>query len=422
MAAPEKPQLDYSYVSFQQELGDNSFPGSQLQNDLDELVRAADDTIDALADVRRSDGALPNGKVTPDSLSAATRALMIGTGPTGPTGPAGVVQSVVAGANVAVDASDPANPVVSSSGGVASDVDFTPAAGVGATNVQGAIEELSGDVTAQALATTVALALKLDVTAAREKLQANRTYYVRTDGSDSNNGLANTAGGAFLTIQKAITVSVALDLAGFAVVIQVGSGTYTGNIAATVPFVGGSVTLRGDTATPANCILQFSSFGAFTVSNYASLSLEGFDIRNNAGSSLGNGIVVSNGGVLTLSGNKTFGACTRAHMEIGSGGKVAVNAGYTINGNSNYHWLMNGGEITLSGPTITLSGTPAFGVAFLDASNRSGCTLFNITFTGSATGKRYNGSTNAVINSFGAGATYLPGNAAGTIATGAAYT
>ncbi|TPL87128.1 collagen-like protein [Mesorhizobium sp. B2-3-12] len=93
MASPTKPKLTYSYVAFQQEQQQNPFPGTQLQADLAELTRAAGDTIDALADVRRSDGKLQNQSVTPDSLTPATLALITGegaTGPTGPTGPAGV--------------------------------------------------------------------------------------------------------------------------------------------------------------------------------------------------------------------------------------------------------------------------------------------------------------------------------------------
>ncbi|MDF3154781.1 hypothetical protein P3C58_22640 [Mesorhizobium sp. XAP10] len=85
MASPEKPIIDFSYLY--------SFPdGAQLDNDLAELVRAADDTIDALGQIRRADGKLNNQIVTPDALSPATRALITGegaTGPTGPTGPAG---------------------------------------------------------------------------------------------------------------------------------------------------------------------------------------------------------------------------------------------------------------------------------------------------------------------------------------------
>jgi hypothetical protein len=45
--------------------------------------------------------------------------------------------------------------------------------------------------------------------------------------------------------------------------------------------------------------------------------------------------------------------------------------------------------------------------------------LFNgSTFSGSATGKRYDVSTNAVIQTAGAGGNLLPGNSAGTTATG----
>src|ERR1019366_1497903 len=86
----------------------------------------------------------------------------------------------------------------------------------------------------------------------RPLVLANFTYYVRTDGSDSNTGLANTSGAAFLTIQKAVTIVQGLDLNGFTVTIQVADGTYTGGVSANVPFVGGTVLLNGNTTTPAN--------------------------------------------------------------------------------------------------------------------------------------------------------------------------
>lgn len=254
----------------------------------------------------------------------------------------------------------------------------------------------------------------------RDVLSAARTYYVRTDGSNSNTGLANTAGGAFLTIQKAIDTALTLDLSGYALTIQVAAGTYTGTISVTSPFVGGLVSLVGDTTTPSNVVLSHSAYGAFTVGGGATLGVGGFKIANSAASSLGNGMLVNNAASVTLT-QMEWGACTRAHIEIASRGRVSVGANFTISGNSPYHWLVSNGDLVLSGIAATLTGTPAFATSFVDASSVSCVTAFSFTFSGSGTGKRYNATLNAVINTFGGGASYFPGNSAGATATGGQY-
>lgn len=53
---------------------------------------------------------------------------------------------------------------------------------------------------------------------------ADITYYVRTDGSDSNNGLANTSAGAFKTINYAISVIMQMD--NHTVNVNIAAGTY----------------------------------------------------------------------------------------------------------------------------------------------------------------------------------------------------
>lgn len=61
----------------------------------------------------------------------------------------------------------------------------------------------------------------------RTALTANTTFYVRTDGSDSNTCLGDTAGTACLTIQGAVNkVLFNYDVAGYTPTIQVAAGTY----------------------------------------------------------------------------------------------------------------------------------------------------------------------------------------------------
>jgi len=249
----------------------------------------------------------------------------------------------------------------------------------------------------------------------RETLAASRTYYVRTDGSDSNDGLSNASGGAFLTIQKAITTVATLDLNGKSVTIQVASGTYTAGVSITSPFMGGVPLLQGDTTTPGNVVISVTG-DAINVSNGAELSVGGFKL---ATATAGSGLNTSKAGRINVTGKMEFGACATAHMHSSYAGQIAVSADYTISGNALYHWWSEtaGGSIAVIGRTVTLTGTPAF-TAFANATIVAQIVAVSNTYSGAATGSRYSVTLNGVILSSGA---TLPGSTAGTTATGGQY-
>ncbi len=127
----------------------------------------------------------------------------------------------------------------------------------------------------------------------RAQLSASRTYYVRADGSDSNTGLAYTAGGAFLTLQHAVDVVYTLDALGQDITIIVGPGTYVG-CTLDGPLPGGnSSTLQiwGRNAAntdfdPVNTIVHATSGNCFTVQNGAVVTIRGFGLIADAGNCL----------------------------------------------------------------------------------------------------------------------------------------
>ena len=85
----------------------------------------------------------------------------------------------------------------------------------------------------------------LSPTTGAKATTGNLTYYVRTDGNDSNDGLANTSVGAFLTIAKAI--SMIPQVVNHTVIINIAAGTYVENVTIS-GFIGkGSIELKGST-------------------------------------------------------------------------------------------------------------------------------------------------------------------------------
>lgn len=246
----------------------------------------------------------------------------------------------------------------------------------------------------------------------REVLTATRNYYVRTDGSDSNNGLANTSGGAFLTIQKAVDVACAIDASTQNVNINIATGTYTGTVtlkkylgSGIFSIIGTSVTINGGTS---------NGITAYDVGTWV---ISGITFTNTS-----NSIIASGSTVLQFGSGMSFGSATDAHVLSQSGAYVIFNNDYSITGGANTHLQALQGFIQVVGITVTLTGTPAFSGYFAHSQFFGHLKLFSTTWSGSATGTRYLSYDNSLIVTNGGGATYLPGNASGITGNQGLYT
>lgn len=247
----------------------------------------------------------------------------------------------------------------------------------------------------------------------REVLTGNRTYYVRTDGSDSNTGLANSAAGAFLTLQKAANAVMGLDRGFYTTSIQVGNGTYTGGIA----FYngagignGGNVVLLGDSATPSNVVISTTSADAIFMGCTFALYVEGFKLQTTTAGSC----IVAVGGDTVIK-NVDFGSSAGSHI-------VAVGRGYVSNGANNYTvsggatvahiYAARGGIVEFYNGTFTFTGTP--NLAHYVITEAGGVfSLFNPTYSGSANGKRYYVNQGSSFVNYSVAYSALPGNAPG---------
>lgn len=256
----------------------------------------------------------------------------------------------------------------------------------------------------------------------RTKLTTSTTYYIATTGNDSTGN--GTSGNPWLTIQHAVGyLQQNIDLGGQSVTISVADGTYAAGATIFQPFTGsGNVTIQGDVSTPANCIISTTSQAPFTIANKAIVSIEGFKLTTTAA----HGIVADSGCVIDLIGAMEYGACGGSSTHIVSqsaGSLINISANYKISGAAACHFqITNSAQInTTASNTVTITGTPAFSQAFVQTTACASGLLENQTYSGSATGVRYNTTLNAVINTGGGGASYFPGNSSGTTASGGQY-
>jgi hypothetical protein len=117
------------------------------------------------------------------------------------------------------------------------------------------------------------------------KTIGNITYYVRADGSDSNDGSANDSAHAFLTIQKAITMLP--QVINNAVVINVANGTYSGTVGLTGVTGSGTLNILGDTVLSDNVIINSGAASTFVITKCSiPITIRGFKSVRTAGNGL----------------------------------------------------------------------------------------------------------------------------------------
>lgn len=256
----------------------------------------------------------------------------------------------------------------------------------------------------------------------RELLTAARTYYVRTDGNDANTGLSNTSGGAFRTAQRANVVAAALDNSGFDITVILAPGTYTDGIQLLEHIGGGTIYFRGQNNDQTSTKLSIANGSCvrgietrFSKYKVTHMTLE-------ASGTSGYPILLEGGKNYLTIDQLNFAASGRTHIYVASGSTLnARGATYTISGGAEAGWHVECvDQATFLGLlcNVTLTGTPSFGGGGYARAARNSLAQFHAsTFTGGATGQRYSTDTGSGIFVNGAGASYLPGSAAGTATT-----
>lgn len=258
----------------------------------------------------------------------------------------------------------------------------------------------------------------------RQLLTSDLNLYCSPSGSDTvNTGLS--PGSPFQTITKAYNyLQQNFDLAGqFVATINLAAGTYAGGVCQ-----GGIVGQH----SPSNVVIKGAGSALTTVAGVnadailsyqgANISIQGVTLTaTGSGSGQGVAIECSTFSECAVAGDVVFGTCTRSHMIAFGNSQISVNASYTVTGGAYSHMFawVHGSVVVQPNVTVTLTGTPPFSI-FAWATG-DGVMTIQATYAGAATGQRFVADGSSSINTFGAGANYLPGSVAGLAQTAWSY-
>lgn len=275
-----------------------------------------------------------------------------------------------------------------------------------------------------------------------EILTEARVYYVRPDGSDHNDGLADTVAGAWRTVQHAVDYCAAnLSLPGvydkvgqaaatITLTIQVGDGVYAEQVSLR-QVQGGRPLLRGNVTTPALVELAApSGNSALDCTGRGNQWLvRGLHVNGTSVDPFGAVIDAQNGGSIWWSNLElTVQHAQVAALRSAFGSELIMEdyaAPTMVHGTacSELFFAYQGARLDFQAETLTLTDALAFADAAAFAGVGSVITFFIESLVGAATGARYTVAELSLIDTFGGGASALPGDAPGSAdaATGGYY-
>jgi hypothetical protein len=258
-----------------------------------------------------------------------------------------------------------------------------------------------------------------------------------TNGNDANDGLAAGSGNAKKTVQAALdSLANDFDFSTYAGV----SGEFGAQTLAVINMAANTTDTQG---------VHFSAHAFVGAQGGAAVKIlggSGAKITKTGGDAMaffsntqvqvsgielstvtfGSCLVADLGAQVYIVGAMTFAACAGSHISVNNGGKVYRNASYTVSGNAaTAHMLSQGVGGSIIGNSITVTISANITTAFWAlASNMSAIIAVSETFSlgaFSVTAKRYEADNLALVSSNGGGASYFPGNSAGSTSGGGQY-
>jgi hypothetical protein len=262
-------------------------------------------------------------------------------------------------------------------------------------------------------------------------LTANKTWYVRTDGNDANDGSANTAAKAFRTIQGALNyVSENFNLGSYTGTIRVLQGQYNEHIilpkynasTGVIYIIGES---ENETIVKGG-VTGVTSAGTYYIQN---LTVKNFGTAWLSGSVndilfyIPQGVTVHIANVAadftTALTSASAGQVFFADGSISIGPNVSAELG--VEAMVNNVFISQGGVLRLQN-NITINGAILGAFCWcLGLGRFSRGTALPIVSGTVAGGSKYRVEQNSICASRGGGADYFPGTNPGTTATGGQY-